>query len=152
MRFEARVNRIFLVCWSILMISGGVLLMVGWHQQNYVRCRIPIHYGVFDVLFWLSLLATCLLVFTFRVPQFCELQEDGLFFRRGWRKNLIPYDSIYELLPISPSLDCFWTSRVLIFLANGKTLSIPVSERERFLAEAFRKRPQLEHKATSFGV
>jgi hypothetical protein len=113
---------------------------------------MSIRHGVIDIMMTLSLLATCLPVLYWSFPRYYEVREDGLFLRQGSNMNLIPYESIYKLSPISPSLDYFWPNRILIMLTDGKTLSIAVAEKERFLTEVFKRCPKLEHKGTGFGV
>lgn len=152
MRFKAKINRIFLVCWSIFMVCMGARMMVTWHQYNYIKYRIPIHYGVFDVLFWLSLLAICLLAISFRLPQYCEMRDAGLFLRRGWKINFIPYSSFDSLSPISRKIDLFSPTHLLVMLDKGTIYMIAVADYARFLAEIAIRCPYLEHSGTGSGI
>jgi len=150
-RFKAMINRPIVTTFVLIYICVGANLVVGLHRWLLIH-QMNIQHGVFDVLIPLTLLATCFPALYWSFPRYYEVREDGLFMRRGSNMNLIPYESIYELSPISPSLDSFWPNRILIMLMNGKTLSIAVTEQERFLTEIFKVCPQLEHKGASFGV
>lgn len=149
MRFNAMVNRPAIAAFVLLYLSVGTFLVVNVHRRMLLHQMVPWH-GVFNVLILISLAAFFLLYWNF--PHYYEVQESALLVRQGSNIKLIPYESIYEFVPISPSLDSFWPNRISIMLVDGKGLLIGVADKEGFLTEVFRKRPQLEHKGASFGV
>lgn len=87
----------------------------------------------------------CLLAFgiVFFQRSNCEFQESGLVLRQGWRKSLIPYPSLAELMPIAPPAGKFTPGRILVSTSDGRRLAISVIEKARFLREAYRRCPQL---------
>jgi hypothetical protein len=142
------INRPVVAAFILFYLCVGIILVVNVHRRMLIHQMINLH-GIFNVLIWLSLLTFILLYWNF--PHYYEVRESGLFLRQGSNMNLIPYESIYEVLPISPSLDSFWPNRISIMLMDGKEHVIAVADKERFLTEVFKKCPRLEHKGASFG-
>jgi hypothetical protein len=98
-------------------------------------------------------LAIWLIVLPSTLPQYYEVREDGLFLRQGWRKTLIPYESLAELQPMSDSRSAavFSTDRILVITQAGTRFLIAPAERERFIDQVERKTPQLERRGFGLG-
>ena len=96
-----------------------------------------------------------LLIIPWAWPQYYEVREDGLFLRQGFRKNLIPYQSLVVLRSIqanSRNLRVFSADRMLVVTETGNRFVIAVAEQERFLAEVSKRCPQLELKQSSLEI
>jgi hypothetical protein len=82
------------------------------------------------------------------LPQYYEFREDGLFFRQGWTKVLIPYGSLVEVERFSSlgsrSDRVFSMDRILIGTNRGNRFVIAVAEEQRFLTEVWKRCPQID--------
>jgi hypothetical protein len=119
-------------------------------MQSYWQTQ----FGKPGIQFWLITIGIVLIVLIpfWRVSaELYELREGGLFVRQGWKKSLIPYESIEKILPISSTFQLFSPNRLLVMNVNGDALLVSVAEKERFFAEMFKKCPQLAPKDTMYG-
>lgn len=105
---------------------------------------------------WLSFVAWPIwgIVLATTLPQYYEVREDGLFIRQGWRRILLPYDSLMELQSVSSSLSAavYSTQRILIVTRESARILIAVADEDRFLAEVARRAPQLERRPYGLGL
>ena len=79
------------------------------------------------------------------LPQYYEIRAEGLFLRQGWRKNLIRFEDLTEIQPMSDSRSAgvFSTERILIVTRENRRFLIAVREQECFLDELSRRCPQM---------
>jgi hypothetical protein len=69
-------------------------------------------------------------------PQYIELREDGLFLRRGWKKDLIPYAAVVSIQPLGPQLRIATRER-------KKFSMFELADEARFKAEIANRCPHL---------
>jgi hypothetical protein len=84
MRFRTRYDAGLVVVQLVAFVGLLVLRL---------RSRAVSPLGWLDMLF----LAIWALVPLSTLPRYYDVRDDGLFLRRGWRRNLIPYASLTEL-------------------------------------------------------
>src|ERR1035441_6189515 len=118
MRFETKFDRwlvivlIFAAC-ATFSLPASLFLKPGPHPapQIVAACFVP-------VLWFIVLSGT--------LPQYYEVRADGLFIRQGWKKSLIPYQSLLEVRPLSDSRSAavFSNDRILIVLQNNNRFVI----------------------------
>jgi hypothetical protein len=142
MRFATKVDR--WLAWLLILAAIVTCLIIPGIRLFAPGAATPLWLAFLPLLIWLAAL-TCAL------PQYYEVQENGLFVRQGWRKRLIPYASLLGFQPLSDSRSApvFSTDRLLVETREGNLL-IAVAEQERFLAEVSKRCPQLEQ--TGFGL
>jgi hypothetical protein len=127
MRFELRYQREWPENLRLVWLLAGLALAV----TALVLSPSPRWILSAQMVCWMLVLACSL-------PGYCEFRENGLLFRRGGRKILIPYASLVEL---KPRPDAYG---VLVVTDGGKRVPIPVAETPRFLREAYRRLPRLK--------
>jgi hypothetical protein len=146
MRFETRYDR-WLV--AVLLLTAILTCVV----VPTLRLLVPdSHPGplwpsFLPLLLW-SIVLPCVL------PQYYEVRENGLFLRQGWRKTLIPYESVVEVRSMSDSRSAavFSTERLFVTSSEGKHFIIAVAEEGRFLSEIARRCPQLDQRSSGLGM
>ena len=136
MRFATRYDR-----WLIAVLFVVVLVNVGLPFGMYFTHALPVS-QMWMFLFGPVVLA---LVLFATLPQYYEVRSNGLFLRQGWRKTLLPYAELRELRAEKDMLSApvFSTRRIYVEAAHSSKWIIAVAEQERFLAEVFRRAPQL---------
>jgi hypothetical protein len=143
-RFETRYDR-WLV---ILLVVAAVVTCVILPAQLMVR------HGPHPPPRWIPFLpwALWLLVAVATLPQYYEVREDGLFLRQGWRRILLPYESLnaLECTTGARSAGVYSMQRILITTREGRRYLIAVAREDEFLAEVGRRSPQLSR--TGFGL
>jgi hypothetical protein len=160
MRFKAKINYYNLINWLFI---GALWVYVGWPPKVINIARMEMHTDqnhipneILDIFALLSLLAMpliLLLVCFKNFPEYYEVQENGLFVRQGWKKNLIPYSTIDMLLPLAPAFR--WLppiNRILVIPEKGENFVVTPSEKETFLTEISKRCPQLEQSETKYGL
>jgi PH (Pleckstrin Homology) domain-containing protein len=87
------------------------------------------------------------------LPQYYEVRPDGLFIRQGWRRMLIPYDSLVDLQSNTDfgGAAVFSSYRLLVATRAGRRFIIAPVEQDRFLQEVARRAPHLECKPFGLG-
>ena len=148
MRFATKTDR-----WLIIVVALSVMISVAVVPATLL---IPPKHGG-AAPWWLSLLpfVVWLIVIPATLPQYYEVREDGLFIRQGWRKTLLPYDSLIEIQHIMSDLRSaavFSSDRLLVVTQGSGEYLIAVAERQRFLQEVARRCPQLETRPFGLGL
>jgi hypothetical protein len=122
-------------------------------DQNRIPHVIIVFFGVLGILSLPATLLFLLLGCFKSFPEYCEVRENGLFIRHGWKKNLVPYTTIDKFLPLASALRWFPpANRILVITEEGANFYVAPSEKVRFLAEVSQKCPQLEQRETKFGL
>jgi hypothetical protein len=145
MRFETKFDR-----WLVIVLALAAcatfslpfsLLKPGPHLAPQIVAAF------FVPLLWIAVVSCTL-------PQYYEARADGLFIRQGWKKSLIPYESLLEVQSVSDSRSAavFSTDRILIVTQDNKSVVIAVAEDDRFFAELAKRCPQLERRAFGLGT
>jgi len=137
MRFATRYDT-----WLVAVLFVAVLVNVGLPFAMYFSHALPVR-QMWMFLFGPVVLALVLLA---TLPQYYEVRGNGLFLRQGWRKTLLPYTELRELRAERGMLSApvFSTRRIHVEAAHSSKWIIAVAEQERFLAEVFRRAPQLK--------
>jgi len=146
MRFETKFDRWLVVVLVLAAVATCVvipalrILAPGPHPG-------PLWGPVLPLAIWLIMLPCTL-------PQYYEVRETGLFLRQGWRRSLIPYESLVELQSRSDSMSAavYSTDRILVVTKEGKRFVIAVAEEDRFLAEVAKRCPQLDRRNFGLGM
>jgi len=160
MRFKAKIDYASLVYWFLF---GPYMVYMLWPPKIFdaVRTsfqsdtnRIPHEIlGVLTILILIALPLAWVLSFFKSFPRYCEVLEDGLFLRQGWKRSLIQFATIDQILPLAAAIRFLPPSnRILIMPVKGNTFTIAVAEKERFLDELSKKCPQLEQRETKYGL
>jgi hypothetical protein len=137
MRFATRYDR-----WLVAVLFVAVLVSVGLPFAMYFSHALLVRQ------MWMFLLGPVVLalVLLATLPQYYEVRGNGLFLRQGWRRALLPYAELRELRAERGMLSApvFSTRRIYVEAAPSSKWIIAVAEQERFLAEVFRRAPQLK--------
>ncbi len=157
MRFKAKIDYSQLLILLIFVAMGGFTVKI--EIENWLM-----HHHTFDDLFndpigivnnlWLFAVAvTFLFPFLSASRAFCWiLDNDGLLLFDGRKTHLIPFSNLEKALPISGERDWIAPGRIKLEFDGGKSYTIALRERERFLAELSGKCPQLERRETHVGL
>jgi hypothetical protein len=131
MRFETKFGRwlvivLFMAACASFILPASTFLKPGPHPtpQIVAACFVPV------------------------------LWADGLFIRQGWKKSLVPYESVLEVQSVSDSRSAavFSTDRILIVTQENQSFVIAVAEDDRFFTELAQRCPQLERCAFGLGT
>ena len=137
MRFATRFDT-----WLVAVLLVAVLVSVALPFAMYFIHALPVRQ------MWMFLLGPVVLALVLfaTLPQYYEVRGNGLFLRQGWRKALLPYAELREVRAERSVLSApvFSTRRIYLEAAHSSRWIIAVAEQERFLAEVFRRAPQLE--------
>jgi hypothetical protein len=130
MRFETRYDCSIVVILSVVALLVGVVLPA-------LRILAPRDH---PAPLWLAFmpLAVCLIIVCSALPQYYEIRQNGLFLRIGWRRVLIPFDSLAEVRCNSDTRGfgiAFSSDRMLVATKEGDRFLIAVADEGRFLAE-----------------
>jgi hypothetical protein len=143
-RFETRYDRWLVIVlliaavFTCLVIPALIIAGRGPHAPPSWIPFVP--WGL-----WLAVLVSTL-------PQYYETREDGLFLRQGWKKRLLPYDSLVELRSTTDarSAGVFSMQRINITTREGRRFIIAVAEEDLFFATVAERCPQLAR--SGFGL
>lgn len=156
MRFKAQIDYSQLLVLLVFVVMGGFsvkLEIETWLMHHHTLSDLfDDPFGIWNNL-WLFLVPASFLLPLFRASRaFCLiLQNDGLVLFDGRETHIIPFSTLEKVLPISGKRDWIAPKRVSVQLDGGKGYTIPLKERERFIAELAAKCPQLEPRETHAG-
>lgn len=156
MRFKAKIDYSQLLIPVIVVAMGGFTVKIeieNWLMYHHTLDDLfndPI--GIFNNLWLFAIAATFLFPFLSASRAFCLiLQNDGLLLFDGRETHLIPFSNLERILPISGERDWIAPGRIKVEFDGGKSYTIALRERERFLAQLSEKCPQSERRETHVG-
>ena len=95
--------------------------------------------------------AVWLMMILVMLPQYYEVREDDLFLCLRWRRRLIPYVTVAELVDVRnrKGIDSLRAevNVVRVTTTTGNTYTFGVEEKDRFLSEVLKRCPQVPHTA-----
>ena len=146
MRFETKFDRwqvVVLILSAIVSCTVVPAILIFNFELHSFQSAL----AFFPLAIWLIIIFSML-------PQYYELQENGLFILQGWHRALLPYASLAELQTMWDlrSSAVFSANRILIVNDAGKRFLISVAEQERFLSEVSNRCPQLIQKESGLGI
>lgn len=137
MRFKTRFDK-----WLVVALIAGAV--AGCGGSVIVLILAEGHGGVFWLLapVPLGLVAAAI---SSSLPQYYDIEAEGVLIRQGWRKAVLPYGSLRAVRQFSSSLSApvFSTHRVEIVDDKGAGFVIAVADEEEFLIELKRRSPRL---------